>query len=114
MSCQFGDSFPLESIKNVIEILRSGEIDEKKWTLVKEICCGIGTAANMMDDSVPDELMGSGVASVGSDLIEPLEEIVAGQENDEVMQSIPWLFIIKLLLPILIQTFGDEEVPREP
>jgi hypothetical protein len=113
MSCQFGDSFPLESIKNVIEIVRSGEIEQKKWKLVKEICCGIGTAANMMDDDeIPNDLMGSGNLSE-EEALQKLEDIVAGQENEELMQAIPWLVIIKILLPILIQTFGDEAVPRD-
>ena len=111
--CQFGESFPLESIKNVIEIVRSGEIEAKKWKLVKEICCGIGTAANMMDDDIPEDLMGSSGLQVDEETLQKLDDFVASQENKELMQAIPWLMIIRILLPILIQTFGDEEVPRE-
>ena len=45
--------------------------------------------------------------------LQKLDDFVASQDNKELMQAIPWLMIIRILLPILIQTFGDEEVPRE-
>jgi uncharacterized Rmd1/YagE family protein len=56
--------------------------------------------------------LGSGNLSE-EEALQKLEDIVAGQENEELMQAIPWLVIIKILLPILIQTFGDEAVPRD-
>lgn len=111
--CQFGNSFPLESVKYVVQIIRSGDIDEKKWKLIKEICCAIGTAANMMDDNIPDDLMGASASTIDEETLAKLDDFVASQENKELMQAIPWLAIIKILLPILIQVFGEEEVPRD-
>lgn len=111
--CQFGDNFPLESVKYVVQIIRSGEIEEKKWKLIKEICCAVGTAANMMDDSVPNDLMGSSSQQIDDETLAKLDDFIASQENKELMQAIPWLAIIKILLPILIQVFGEEEVPRD-
>ena len=110
-SCNFGDSFPLVELKNIIDILRSGDAASKKWLLLQEASCAIGTAAKLMDESSP--LPDSVLSSSGEHQVfaaEKLQEIVDQQEGQDLVAGLPWLQIIKILLPILIDNLkeGDE------
>ena len=107
-SCNFDNGFPLESIKQIIDILRSGEAEKKKWLLVQEAACAVGTAAKMMDERqpIPDDVMGGTPAEVLA--AEKLQELVDSEENTELMSGLPWFAIIKILLPIIIDSLGEE------
>jgi|MDSZ01.2.fsa_nt_gb hypothetical protein len=111
-SCKFGDSFPLESIKSIIEILRAGDAVSKKWLLLQEASCAIGTAAKLMDERspLPDNVMGSDEQQVIA--AEKLQEIVDQQEDEQLMAGVPWFMIIKILLPIVIDSLGEEAPDR--
>lgn len=102
--CQFGDSFPLDCIRDIIKMLRSGELDDNKWKLVKEISCVLGTAANMMDD---DEEAPEVFGAVENEVADKLESLLPA--DDALMSSVSWLAIIKIVLPILISLLKEDE-----
>lgn len=102
--CQFGDSFPLDCIRDIIKMLRSGELDDNKWKLVKEISCVLGTAANMMDD---DEEAPEVFGAVENEVADKLENLLPA--DDALMSSVSWLAIIKIVLPILISLLKENE-----
>jgi hypothetical protein len=102
--CQFGDSFPLDCIRDIIKMLRSGELDDNKWKLVKEISCVLGTAANMMDD---DEEAPEVFGAVENEVADKLESLLPA--DDALMSSVSWLAIIKIVLPILISLLKENE-----
>ena len=102
--CQFGDSFPLDCIRDIIKMLRSGDLDDNKWKLVKEISCVLGTAANMMgDEEEAPEVFGA----VENDVADKLESLLPA--DDALMSSVSWLAIIKIVLPILISLMKENE-----
>ena len=102
--CQFGDSFPLDCIRDIINMLRSGDLDDNKWKLVKEISCVLGTAANMMDDNDDaPEVFGA----VENEVADKLESLLPA--DDALMSSVSWLAIIKIVLPILISLLKENE-----
>ncbi len=102
--CQFGDSFPLDCIRDIIKMLRAGELDDNKWKLVKEISCVLGTAANMMDD---DEEAPEVFGAVENEVADKLESLLPA--DDALMSSVSWLAIIKIVLPILISLLKENE-----
>ena len=102
--CQFGDSFPLDCIRDIIKMLRSGDLDDNKWKLVKEISCVLGTAANMMDD---DEEAPEVFGAVENEVADKLENLLPA--DDALMSSVSWLAIIKIVLPILISLMKENE-----
>jgi hypothetical protein len=102
--CQFGDSFPLDCIRDIIKMLRSGDLDDNKWKLVKEISCVLGTAANMMDD---DEEAPEVFGAVENEVADKLENLLPA--DDALMSSVSWLAIIKIVLPILISLLKENE-----
>ena len=102
--CQFGDSFPLDCIRDIIKMLRSGDLDDNKWELVKEISCVLGTAANMMDD---DEEAPEVFGAVENEVADQLESLLPA--DDALMSSVSWLAIIKIVLPILISLLKENE-----
>jgi hypothetical protein len=102
--CQFRDSFPLDCIRDIIKMLRSGDLDDNKWKLVKEISCVLGTAANMMDD---DEEAPEVFGAVENEVADKLESLLPA--DDALMSSVSWLAIIKIVLPILISLLKENE-----
>lgn len=102
--CQFGDAFPLDCIRDIIKMLRSGDLDDNKWKLVKEISCVLGTAANMMDD---DEEAPEVFGAVENEVADKLENLLPA--DDALMSSVSWLAIIKIVLPILISLLKENE-----
>ena len=102
--CQFGDSFPLDCIRDIIKMLRAGDLDDNKWKLVKEISCVLGTAANMMDD---DEKAPEVFGAVENEVADKLESLLPA--DDALMSSVSWLAIIKIVLPILISLLKENE-----
>lgn len=106
--CQFGDSFPLDCIRDIIKMLRAGDLDDNKWKLVKEISCVLGTAANMMDD---DEEAPEVFGAVENEVADKLESLLPA--DDALMSSVSWLAItlaaIKIVLPILISLLKENE-----
>ena len=102
--CQFGDSFPLDCIRDIIKMLRSGDLDDNKWKLVKEISCVLGTAANMMDD---DEEAPEVFGAVENEVADKLENLLPA--DDALTSSVSWLAIIKIVLPILISLLKENE-----
>ena len=102
--CQFGDSFPLDCIRDLIKMLRAGDLDDNKWKLVKEISCVLGTAANMMDD---DEEAPEVFGAVENEVADKLESLLPA--DDALMSSVSWLAIIKIVLPILISLLKENE-----
>jgi hypothetical protein len=102
--CQFGDSFPLDCIRDIIKMLRSGDLDDNKWKLVKEISCVLGTAANMMDD---DDDSPEVFGAVENEVADKLESLLPA--DDALMSSVSWLAIIKIVLPILISLLKENE-----
>jgi len=102
--CQFGDSFPLDCIRDIIKMLRAGDLDDNKWKLVKEISCVLGTAANMMDD---DEEAPEVFGAVENEVADKLESLLPA--DDALMSSVSWLAIIKIVLPILISLMKENE-----
>ena len=102
--CQFGDSFPLDCIRDIIKMLRSGDLDDNKWKLVKEISCVLGTAANMMDD---DEEAPEVFGAVENEVADKLESLLPA--DDALVSSVSWLAIIKIVLPILISLMKENE-----
>ena len=102
--CQFGGSFPLDCIRDIIKMLRSGDLDDNKWKLVKEISCVLGTAANMMDD---DEEAPEVFGAVENEVADKLESLLPA--DDALMSSVSWLAIIKIVLPILISLLKENE-----
>jgi len=102
--CHFGDSFPLDCIRDIIKMLRSGDLDDNKWKLVKEISCVLGTAANMMDD---DDDSPEVFGAVENEVADKLESLLPA--DDALMSSVSWLAIIKIVLPILISLMKENE-----
>ena len=102
--CQFGDSFPLDCIRDIIKMLREGDLDDNKWKLVKEISCVLGTAANMMDD---DDDSPEVFGAVENEVADKLESLLPA--DDALMSSVSWLAIIKIVLPILISLMKENE-----
>lgn len=102
--CKFEDTFPLECIREIITMLRSGDLDDNKWKLVKEIACVLGTAANMMDD---DDDAPAVFGAVDNEVADKLESLLPA--DDALMSSVSWLAIIKIVLPILISLMEKNE-----
>lgn len=102
--CNFQPELQLGCVKEIIDIVRSGELDrEKSLEVVEHVACFLGSGAAMLKGDGP-EVFGS----LPSDVADELESLIP-DEGAPVAQAIPWISIARLLLPLLIDVLSKEE-----
>jgi hypothetical protein len=105
--CDFQPEFKIECITEIIRLLRSGDMDrDKTLEVAKHAACFIGCGAALMQGN--NEPAGPFGALEAADKLEALVP-----QNDTLAkgpaQAVPWLSIIQILLPILLDLLKEEK-----
>ena len=105
--CDFQPEFKLECITEIIRLLRSGDMDrDKTLEVAKHAACFIGCGAAMLQGN--NEPAGPFGALDAADKPEALVP-----QNDTLAQgpatAVPWISIIQILLPILLDLLKEEK-----
>lgn len=105
--CDFQPEFKIECITEIIKLLRSGDMDrDKTLEVAKHAACFIGCGAALMQGG--ERPVGPFGALEAADKLEALVP-----QNDTLAQgpatAVPWLAIIQILLPILLDLLKEEK-----
>lgn len=105
--CKFPPEFKIECITEIIKLLRSGDMDrDKTLEVAKHAACFIGCGAALMQGG--DRPIGPFGQAEAADKLEALVP-----QNDTLAQgpatAVPWLAIIQILLPILLDLLKEEK-----
>ena len=104
--CKFEPEFRIECITEIIKLLRTDMDRDKTFEVAKHAACFIGCGAALMQGG--NEPAGPFGALDAADKLEALIP-----QNDtlakEPAQAVPWLSIIQILLPILLDLLKEEK-----
>lgn len=105
--CEFEAGVKIDCVREIVSILRSGDIDKSKsMQIVEHAACFLGSGAKMLrgEEKMPDV-----IGSAGSDLADDLEAALSvAEDNAQVAGAVPWILIARMLIPILIDLFTEE------
>ena len=106
--CDFEPEFRIECVTEIIRLLRSGDIDrDKTLEIAKHAACFIGSGATMLQGGNDNPIGPIGAANAA----DQLESLLP--QNDVLAQgpatAVPWLAIIQILLPILLDLLKDQK-----
>ena len=108
--CDFTPEFKIECVTKIVAILRSGDIDrDKTLEIAEHAACFIGSGAKMLRGDSPDSPLGPIGANDAADQLEallPQNDVLAQQGP---ATAVPWLAIIQILLPILLDLLKDQK-----
>lgn len=106
--CKFEPEFKIECLTNIIQLLRSGDMDrDKTLEIAKHVACFIGSGATLLQggDSNPLGPIGA------SNAADQLEALIP--QNDTLAKgpvtAFPWMAVIQILLPLLLDLLKDEK-----
>ncbi len=105
--CDFQPEFKLECITEIIRLLRSGNMDrDKTLEVAKHAACFIGCGAALMQgNNGPAGPFGALEAADKLEALVPQNDTLAKGPA----QAVPWLSIIQILLPILLDLLKEEK-----
>lgn len=104
MHCEFSPEFKLDCLREIISIVRSGDVSrEQVLEIAEHAACFIGCGAKLMRGT--DGPIGA--VEPGSEQDEDVAELAAQLEQmipaEGAAASLPWLQIVQVLLPLLLQ-----------
>ena len=106
--CKFQPEFKIECITEIIKLLRSGDMDrDKTLEVAKHAACFIGCGAALMQGG--DRPIGPFGQAEAADKLEALVPQNDTLAQEPVAQAVPWLAIIQILLPILLDLLKEEK-----
>lgn len=105
--CGFQPEFKIECVTEIIKLLRSGDIDrDKTLEIAKHAACFIGCGAELMQGKEPPiGPFGQEEAADKLEALIPQNDVLAQGPS----QAVPWLSIIQILLPILLDLLKEEK-----
>lgn len=107
--CKFEPEFKIECVTAIIQLLRSGDMDrDKALEVAKHAACFIGSGATMLQGGDDNPLGPIGAANAADQLeaLLPQNDVLAQQGP---ATAVPWLSIIQILLPILLDLLKDQK-----
>ena len=102
----YPSEFPLDSVKSIINIFRSGGVADNKELLAYDIWVVQGYAQKMLMGDLDISAFAAEEALADTDAIDELEKAAAKFESGDIVThaAVPWLFILKWALKILINS----------
>jgi len=107
---EFVPSFPVECVTEIISIVRSGQINARKWELAQHAAWFIGCASARLeqlvgpeDDVQPGPYSSLNVAELSTqELCDKCQELTAfGNDNPAKFDIATWMMVIKLVIELV-------------
>lgn len=106
--CDFEPEVNFDCVKAIIKLLRSSDLSrDTTLEIVEHAACFLGSGAALLqgNDEKPSPVyVFRGTVASAADELEALLP-----ENEETYTAVPWLSIVQILLPILLNLLKDEK-----
>ena len=103
--CDFEPKFQVECLTKIVSLLRSGGRDRNQvLEIIQHSACFMGCGAELLKDQSPVGPIGINAAA------DRLESLIPKDDNlaQGPATSLPWLAILQILLPILLDLLKEE------
>lgn len=107
MSVRYPETFPLDSIREIVNVVRSGDIKSQASILAFNVWQVQGYAQKTLigDPDVPVSLLRAQAAPDGKTALEHLEALLSDEPTTQTM--IPWHLILPYLYELLEDLFKN-------
>ncbi len=107
--CNFEPKIQWDCVKEIVVMLRQGQIDRNKMLeIVEHAACFMGSGAALLRDE-PNPVVGMAAKTEYTEQADQLAALVPGEEQEAALRGIPWLEVMKILLPIIIALLEEKE-----
>ena len=111
--CDFEPEVKFECVTEIIKLLRSGDMSrDTTLEIAQHAACFIGSGAALLqgndEDSLGPVYVFRGTVNGAADELEALLAPYNPYEGGR-MNGVPWLAVIRILLPILLDLLKDEK-----
>ena len=111
MNHAFEAKFEGQCLIEIVSILRAGDVGRQEGLeIAQHAAWFVGCGAKLLAKDGDDEIVG--LAAPKEDLAELADELdkaIPTLSGEGAMMAIPWITIVKILLPILIDLFTEEK-----
>lgn len=110
MAVQYPEEFPLEEVKNIVNLLRNGAVRDNVATFAHDVWVTQGYGQRVLLGSPdPDFSLSTQSVPSESDVVEALEKAAAQAEagGPSAQASIPWELIVRWALEELTKLLTD-------
>lgn len=106
--CAFPAEFKTECLKEIIATIRAGDLSRNKvLELTQHIACFMGSGAELLKGDPIDPIGSHRNAQELVSKADELEKLVLQSHGNA--QAVPWVQILQILIPILLDLFTDED-----
>lgn len=106
--CDFEPEVKFDCVRAIIKLLRSGDLNrDTTLEIVEHAACFLGSGAALLQGSDEEPVPVYVFRGTVNSAADELEALLP--EDEETYTAVPWLSVVQILLPILLNLLKDEK-----